>query len=305
MPPSCFFSPKVYGPTASTALNALVRTLETQDQPCNPSLYHTFIKPEGSAFEADMLMSCTGFDESPIGRVVNSAISRDVMPGGAGGDAEELLSAFGNPILLRTATGFHCPSLVDTVMEIRANLPKTTVTRQPRRGQAFKDALFGPQIARVLNALHAFEVWVASGSRAIKFTHSDMFSNQTFRRPYALCTEEGTAYAADVLTLQHNFPLLGLTRFLFEAKPGADFGLKDALFPAFCNPLVSGDPERYYIDFAESLTAAMRNLRIAMFSVSQQGMLVHVGHSLSVHWAEYHTETDEEFMRLIAGMDEV
>ena len=296
--PSCFFSPKLYGPTASTALNALVRTLETQDQPYNPSLYHTFTLPEGTAFEADILMSCTGLDESPIGRVVNSAISRDVMPGGVVGDnAEELLSAFGNPIRCSLATGFHYPSLVDTVMEIRAHLPKATFTRQQRRGEAFKDALFGPRVAKVLNALHAFEVWVASGSRAIKFTHSAMLGNHLARRPYALCTEEGTAYAADVLTLQHNFPLLGLTRFLFEAEPGADFGLKISLFPAFCNPLVSGDPERYYIDFAESVTAAMRNLRIEMFCASHQG--VDVGHSLSVHSAEYQ-ETDHEFMGLVS-----
>jgi hypothetical protein len=295
MPP-CYFSPKLYGKKASTALNALVHTLETQDQPYNPSLCHTFTTPEGTAFEADTLMSGTGLDESPIGRVVNSAISRDVMPGGVGGDAE-LLSAFGDPIRCSAKSGFHYPSLVNTVMEIRANLPKATLNRQQRRGEAFKDALFGPRVAKVLNALHAFEVWVASGSRAIQFTHSAMFSNHQHRRPYALCTEEGTAYAADVLTLQHNFPLLGLTRFLFEAEPGCDFGLKTSLFPAFCNPLVSGD--RCYIDFAESLTAAMRNLRIEMFCASQQGV-VNVGHSLVVQSAEYHTETDEEFMELVS-----
>ena len=291
------FSPEIYGQTVSSVLNALVCALETRNQPYNQSLYHTFTQPSGTAFEVDLLLSCTGLDHSPFGRVVNSATSRDMVQGGDG----ELLRAFGNPIRCSiNTTGFHYPTVVHTVMRIRSHLPKMTSIRKRRSGNAFKDTLFGPRVAKALNALLAFEVWVASGSRDIKFTHSAILGNHLARRPYALCIEEGTAYAADVLTVQHNFPLLGLTKFLWEAEPRADFGLMDALFPAFCAE-PSKEPE-HYTHFAESVTAAMRNLRIEMFyttPVTDQN-LVHV-----VPSAVYPClgETDHEFMSLVTGME--
>ena len=253
------FEPAVCGPQASSALNALVRTLERRNQPYNASLYHTFTQPSGTAFEADLLLSCTGFDHSAVCRIVDRAISRDMLQ--TTGD-EELLEAFGNPLGLEA---FHYPSVGMIVAHIRGCLlPKITTSRTQRWGNAFSDTLFGPRVAKVLNSLLKLEVWVANGGVGMGLLHARIFVGHPSRRPLALCIQQGTAYAADVLTVQHNFPLGGLATFLHKAEPRADFGLMNALFQTGPPP-----PREDADQFFEAVRDAIRSVRAEMLYVTE------------------------------------
>jgi hypothetical protein len=246
------FSPADYGQRTAAVLNALVSKLAMKNQPYNTSLYHTFTTPEGTGIEVDLLLSCSGFEFSPIGRVITNAATYSLTKHGD----EDLLRGFNNPFHNKPRD-HGCSAIVKQVLEMRKAAKKVPFPKISCMYN-FSDALFGPKVAKVLNALLSLEASFAECPKHQKYV--PRFCNQFHskaREPFALYSGKGTAYAADILTLEHNFPLGGLTTHVELQE--YDSRVERALFPAF--------GELVPADLNTSVETAIRNVRKDMFYV--------------------------------------
>jgi hypothetical protein len=237
------FSPAVYNAQVAAALNALESDLDTREDRLSER-YHMFTKFSGTDFEADLLLSLSGLKLSGVGRVL-SAMSYET-------DAQKkLLDAFVE------ADAFPL-QIMAVVTELRG-LIKTN--RPARTTPAFRDTLFGPRVAQVLNALLAAEV-SGPGRHYFWPRYAFTMSCVTDRQPFALLTDKGTAAAADLLVLQHSSCQDELATFL--RMNADDFGVKAALFYFEPRFVMHDDPNAFKALFQ----SAIGNVRSEMYRVA-------------------------------------
>ena len=239
------FSPAVYNAQVAAALNALESDLDTREDRLSER-YHMFTKFSGTDFEADLLLSHSGFKLSGVGRVL-SAMGYET-------DAQKkLLDAFG------AADAFPL-QIMAVVTKLRGLIKPSD--RPARTTPAFRDTLFGPRVAQVLNALLAAEV-SGPGRHYFWPRYAFTMSCVADRQPFALLTDEGTAAAADLLVLQHSSCQDELATFL--RMNADDFGVKAALL--YFEPRLNGvDPDPNA--FKALFQSAIGNVRSEMYRVA-------------------------------------
>jgi hypothetical protein len=239
-----FFSPLVVGPRAAPALDALVTMLQEEGSE------HTFTIPVGSAFEAGLMLTCTGLRWSCAGRLLRDMGAGDVLAHFAPTPSDNVRRA-----------------VMNSVFDMRDSVRRGMKRNGTRSGPAFSDALYGSAVAKVLNGLLALEVHVLDIQPRVCYfwpLESVLFENDgEKRRSIALHSEHGTAFAADILTLQYRLSKEELATFLRRGTPNA-FGIADALFPAFGTPPSANMPIPAYNAL---VTSALVNVRREMFRV--------------------------------------
>ncbi len=253
------FLESVVGPRAVPVLNAMVSELERPENTDESLkfLIHTFTHPSSTRFEADLLLSCTGLSWSSVCRQVRNS---DAAVGGT-----------------RKAVNTR-KTIATEIIETRESIPGTYTIR---RGPAFSDTLFGPSVAKVLNGLLALEISAVDSVSAPQYfwaLSAPLFDFPELRKrrgSFAVRSEYGTAFAADALVLQHRLSKDELSTFLRLNKVN-DFGLSQALFPAFEEPL--GYSEMGIIQFDKRVNSALQNVRREMYRVHTvvHGKAVHI-----------------------------
>ena len=148
------FSQQIYGAQAATALNALA-------DPIQGSGFVTsmFSEAEGTPFEADLLLGCSGLCNSPVYRLMRPSSPTDVF---VPSDCYRLVEKF---IGKKPSTR---PEVLDLVRQLRRSIPR--LVSGTRSGPAFSNAKFGPRVARLLNALLALEIAVVGNTGVDKQT---------------------------------------------------------------------------------------------------------------------------------------
>ena len=210
------FSPEIFGAQAAAALNALSANEQGTGFVMN-------LRPRGTLFEADFLLSCSGQHNSPVTRLLRASISGSYH-------GRILVEGFlGKP---PNKKGVRVQVLA-LLRQLRRTIPRP-LGAAARSGPAFTDAKFGPRAAKLLNALLALELAVVSGARTVSevyYPKAPMFASWAEERPaFALLTEEGTEFTAELLLLQS----ISLDYFIKDAQErGEDFGILAALFPAY------------------------------------------------------------------------
>lgn len=253
------FLESVVGPRAVPVLNAMVSELERPEgtDESLKFLIHTFTHPSSTRFEADLLLSCTGLSWSSVGRHVRNA---DVVTG----DSREVVNTR------------H--TIATSIIEIRESIPGAfTLRSRP----AFGDTLFGPRVANVLNGLLALEISAVDDYNTPEYfwaLSAPLFEFPELRgrrRTFALTSEYGTVFAADALVLQHRLSKDELSTFLRLNKVD-DFGLSQALFPAFEEAPPVG--EVVTMEFDKLVNSALQNVRREMYRVHNvvHGKAVHI-----------------------------
>lgn len=249
------FSPEVFGPRAAAALDALVARVEWRGEKAkskdgNDLLFHTITEPSGTLLEADILLSCSDVKYSPVFRLLEHCMTD-----------EELTRLFvqcdyDQHFLASKAAHFQkCNTKAETdsarneiesilsrsVLEFRKSIREmiAATTQSTTAGPVFSDTLYGPHVAKVLNALLAFEAHLASTSvrpgsfpvyyRSIIDSADNHQSEQC--RMFAVQPGKGTAFAGDALLLQ--YCLSWDTGSMISLFPEESSPLMDALFPEF------------------------------------------------------------------------
>lgn len=258
------FSSDVYGPRAANALNTMVLHLDTRN---NSEDFHFHTQPTGTPFEADLLLSCTGTDRSAVGSVIYNGV---LFAAGLQYDTALMNSITSEPI-----QGNMIPTLKDSIMEIRKEVHEATRPLCVGRGEddAFSTKLLGPRIAKVLNGLLALEINAMNrglGQRYFWSQYDPVFDTPDERREsFAMGTERGTMFAADLLIKQylHNTPYNTISIFIRMAKPGEDFGLMDALLPYLGQDFTGSDDQMRPGNFARLVRDAINNVHEEMCTI--------------------------------------
>ena len=259
------FSPDVYGPRAANALNTMVQRLDSRNNRFSHDFYfHT--QPTGTPFEADLLLSCTGTARSAVGSVIyNTGLFTNGL---------QYDTALLNAITPKPMQGNMIPILKDSIMEIRKEVHEATRPLCVGRGEdnAFSTTLLGPRIAKVLNGLLALEIHGMNGGGPQYFwpKYHVVFDDPDERRKsFAMGTERGTMFAADLLIKQylHDTPYNSLPIFIRRAKPGEDFGLMDALLPYLGQDFTGSDDQMRPGNFFGLVRDAISNVHEEMCSI--------------------------------------
>ncbi len=271
------FSPDTFDPHTASVLNTIEGKLDTMYTKDSCARRFPFHKPEGTPLEADLMLSCTGLKWSVMGRVLKNY--EDVMEDSHGSVNCELLSLFvpkrrcGKYRKLR-----HYKQIVETIFESRGAIKNKSQRLYPSSStNAFSDLLFGPHVAKVLNALLEWEIQMAEGKWHTYYhlCFEDQNNEPTNKMPFALINGRGTAFAADLLLAQHAFheddpETEDLSFFLLFSEPNhGDFGLMDALFPMFKK--LPADVKRTiddYRNFNHFFGIAIGNVRAEMHFIT-------------------------------------
>jgi hypothetical protein len=254
------FSPEIYGTRATTALNALSDSEQSFG-------WVMFTKTEGTAFEADLLLSCSGLYSTPVCRLldaINSGKRGYNLVGGFLGKQPRKISVLNHfNGKLPSAQGVRFEVMV-LLRRLRRSIPRSVSTT--RSGPAFTDAKFGPRVAKVLNALLALEIAVVGNTGVdqgtyvfnITFARARVLASWDERPAFALGTEEGTEFAAELLLHQAG----SLEFFIEDAKErGEGFGIVDALFPTY------GAVPTEHSDFFPCFQGAVMNCHREMYTL--------------------------------------
>jgi hypothetical protein len=259
-----FFQPAIYGVHAAAALEALYTRLHITDADesfinTNFSVqYYLMTQPSGSRFEAEILLSCNGIKGSPVGQMIYE-IGRCFQPEDAIDlDIDtETLSHFISLETLHEKTTQHprsrhynkkvqdnyntmVASAVQSVLLYRTDINWCNSGTEPVTGPVFSDTLFGPYVSKVFNSLMKLEIRLADNDTrpsAFPDNHRETFAaldDLDERMSSALHSERGTAFAGDLLVLQHVRSVqTGSMIIKLKEEEGFECGLVDALFPMF------------------------------------------------------------------------
>jgi hypothetical protein len=254
------FSPSVYGDRAAAMLNVVAEVYqwrdEYKDDGCPPRFF-TRTQPEGTPFEADICTSC-----NPVRfNAVNMILQRMSPDDDLYDDENEYASHFfadpaeytamceeykktDDPAAQTAISTKIKETIISSMLEFRKTI-REAVKPEEEETLAFSDSLYGPHLAKVMNCLLVVEIQLTendlttarlrhpdSGGEHQQVFQSLMLKNSLLdqRRSFALRSGKGTAFAGDLLVLQH------LRSRGFELKDGKGKMLpliKGALFPEF------------------------------------------------------------------------
>jgi hypothetical protein len=309
---SMAFSPSVYGDRAAAALNVMAGLYQWQDKPEDGSSdekYFTKTQPQGTPFEADLLLSCTSIRSNTV-----NFIMRITDPGGEcfEDDNEYAKHFFADPAQYtaicvsykktkkrdaRNAISAKVKeSILSAVLEFRKSIRDMVAPEEPSETPAFRDSLFGPHVAKVMNSLLVVEVGLTENDttppRRLEQggEHQEIFKSLILknsladeRRSFALRSGKGTAFAGELLVLQH-YRSCGHE---LEDEKGDTLPLvKDAMFPVF----------QYNIRMIKSLAYPLNglsNVRQEMIFLTE---VVH-GQALPILMAGVHRLGSESLFR--------
>jgi hypothetical protein len=300
------FSPDIYGQQNAAALNTLERKLTTllvsRYSSARRFPFHT---PDGTPLEADLMLSCTGFKWSLVGRVMKN--SKKAFQGKYSEVDREVLDLFITTTPLSQQTLYPYGATVESILKLRDSIRQQVavqnyyhhhspeeeeggIRHHHQSGAAaavfFDDLLFGPHVAKVLNALMELEIQTAERTLVHCphfWPHYALFfmgeqEEEVLRLPFALVrTTNGsvTAVAADLLLLQHAFHQdkprpYELAHRLYNRhlepviRTGGDFGLLKALSPTFHGALPTTKKRMAQVDimhFRQMFGTAIGNVR--------------------------------------------
>ena len=280
------FSPAIYGPRAAAALDAITHEITPDEDKLHTGCFDTIenyvmTHPEGSHFEADILLSCSDFNSSPIDRLIrridyafhgsrrsNKSISL-FLPLNT---LQEKLKVFKASRFLHYREYKERDESISTffssVLKYRGAIRITGEVRAT--GPAFSDSLFGPHVAKVFNSLLALEIrLVDNDARPEGFPEHNRnlmlaVDHSEQRRSFSLRSGKGTAFAGDVLVLQHKQAArTGVMLKKLKEAEGFDCGLMDALFPEF-NDLPTPLDQIRDSDFELAINMALIEVRYEM-----------------------------------------
>jgi hypothetical protein len=280
------FSSTIYGTRAAAALDAITHEITPDEDKLHTGCFETIensvmTHPEGSHFEADILLSCSDINGSPIDHLIrridyafhgsrksNKSISL-FLPLNT---LQEKLKVLRSSHLLHYRENkFRNESISTFLSSVLAYRGAIRITGEVRAtGPAFSDGLFGPHVAKVFNSLLALEIRLADNdTRPEGFPEQNRnlmlaVDHSEQRRSFALRSGKGTAFAGDVLVLQHiQAPRIGVMLKKLKETEGFDCGLMDALFPEF-NDLPPPLDQIRESDFELAINMALIEVRYEM-----------------------------------------
>lgn len=266
-----------FNPAAAASLNALA-SLVSKSPDDNHWLSRRFTEPEGTMLEAELLLSPSGMHRSAIGRAI--MLKKDKVSA----KFSELWNLFPvaptNTTTTTIITTNHETHLIHAFMRLRGTI-QVVVSSSDETGEkeeVFSNMLFGPDIARVLNALLALEsscVTNDSRERLLLSPHhaskldeieSDDPSLVVRGRKRPLFTtlqgknNKGTAFAAEWLVMQYMY---NQGEYALSIRHN-HFGLRDALFPRFGG----GELQEEGMPFNAACQMAMQQIHKEMHHIS-------------------------------------
>jgi hypothetical protein len=263
------FSPSVYGERTATVLNTLMERFDPRgDGGYHDVRFHTFTEPEGTLLEAALLFSCNNIGRSPLYQTLSYVNPQDELFDPSNQSLRHFFkdpAQFDTMVEMYPKTRDQGAkddmvfdiqkSVVNTFLECRKSIRQIsgedkTLSSSP----VFSDGLFGPHVAKVMNSLLEAEIeftenygvnpfgppsrWYSSTmARAesvkqdvlLRLVNSDEHHSQE-RRPFALRSGKGTAFAGDMLVRMH---AISFNHERFNMDSVAAQKVRDALFPEF------------------------------------------------------------------------
>jgi hypothetical protein len=244
------FSPTVYGDRAAAILNVMADEYRSESKNgIYTKKFYTNTQPEGTPFEADILLSCNNIKSSAVARVLSRLDPKSCY---CDEEPEYIRLFFTDPSqysamlkeydeaptgdarrLIRSKIS---ESILNVVLDIRRSVRGMLKPDEPTQTPAFSDTLFGPHVAKVMNSFLQVEIQLADNEITLSPRPEDRFKWDTViasqiqsspltgeHRSFALRTGKGTAFAGDFLTLKYCGLRIG------NALPL----IQDALFPEF------------------------------------------------------------------------
>ena len=315
------FSPTVYGDRAAAMLNLMVEEFRNESaKGVFSKKFYTNTQPEGTPFEADILLSCSNIESS----AVNSILRRMDPQSYYFDEVPEFIGVFFTDssqytMLVneykeactndarRAVSSKIIESVLNAVLDIRRSIRCLLKPEEPSPTPAFSDTLFGPHVAKVMNSFLQVEIQLTENEITLSSRPKDRYNWETVfgsliqssslsdeRKSFALRAGKGTAFAGDFLTLQYH----GCS---YRILNGTALPLiKDALFPEF---------EKDYKgkqNNTEEVNSALRNVREEMVFLTD---VVH-HEALPILMAGVHRlgrdsffkDVDHELMRMMAHL---
>ena len=321
------FSPSVYGDRAAAMLNVVAEVYKWRDEYKEDEFsprFFTRTQPEGTPFEADICTSCSSVRFNAFNVILQRMGPDDDL---YDDENEYAKHFFADPAEYdamceaykktgdSAAQTAICTQIKETIISSMLEFRKTireVVEPEKEETLAFSDSLYGPPLAKVMNCLLVVEIQLTendftttpprhpeSGGEHQQIFQSLMLKNSLSdqRRSFALRSGKGTAFAGDLLVLQH-FRSRGL-----ELKDGKGKMLpliKDALYPVF---RYNYQGKRSRKSFAVNLLCNVKTEAAFVLDI------VH-GQALPILMAGVHRlgreslfrDMDDELMRIIAHL---
>jgi hypothetical protein len=315
------FSPTVYGDRAAAMLNLLAEEFRCERaEGFFSKKFYTNTQPEGTPFEADILLSCSNIETN----AVNSILRRMDPQSYYFVEIPEFIGVFFTDssqytVLVneyneactddakRAVSSKIIESVLNAVLDIRRSIRCLLKPEEPSPTPAFSDTLFGPHVAKVMTSLLQVEIQHTENEITLssrpedRFTWVTVFGSLTQssslsdeRKSFALRAGKGTAFAGDFLTLQYY-------RCGYRILNGTALPLiKDALFPEFEKDY-KGEQNN-----TEEVNRALRNVREEIVFLTD---VVH-HEALPILMAGVHRlgrdsffkDVDHELMRIMAHL---
>jgi len=315
------FSPTVYGDRAAAMLNLLAEEFRCENaKGLYSRKFYTNTQPEGTPFEADILLSCSNIETNAVNSILRRMDPQSYyfveIPEFIGvffADSSQytvLVNEYSGARTIdarRAVSSKIIESVLNAVLDIRRSIRCLLKPEEPSPTPAFSDTLFGPHVAKVMNSLLQVEIQHTENEITLSSRPEDRFNWVTVfgsliqssslsdeRKSFALRAGKGTAFAGDFLTLQYyncDVKILNGT-----ALPL----IKDALFPEFEKDIMGNQ------DDTEDVNSALHNVRQEMVFLTD---VVH-HEALPILMAGVHRlgrdsffkDVDHELMRIMAHL---
>jgi hypothetical protein len=261
------FPSSVYGERPATVLNTLVERNDLRGgmDGYHDVRYHTFTEPEGTLFEAEFLLSCSNNGQSLLYKTLRYVDAKNEM---FEYNNQSLRRFFKDPTQFDTMIEMYPKTrdqdaknkmvsdiqklVVNTFLECRKSIRQISGEDIPLSSSpVFSDGLFGPYVAKVMNSLLEAEIestenykvsppptWnspTLAQAESVKqdelicLVSSDAHLSQE-RRPFALRSGKGTAFAGDMLVRMYAVSF-NHERFLGDSVIAQK--VRESLFPRF------------------------------------------------------------------------
>jgi hypothetical protein len=251
------FSPSVYGDRAAAALNVMANVYRwSSGKERNTENYYTKTQPEGTLFEADLLLSCNYVRTNAVNYMLCCMDPMDYQFDNKHNYASLF---FTDPTQYTAMVNEYNEahessaqklvrskikqSVLNSILEFRKSIRNMAGPEEPLQTPTFSDTVFGPHVAKVMNSILQVEIQLTENEITISSLPEDRNKQETVfnslmqssslsdqRKSFALRSGKGTAFAGDFLVLQH-FRSQGS-----KLKDGNDNALplvRDAFFPEF------------------------------------------------------------------------
>jgi len=247
------FPPSVYGDRAAAALNVMAEIYKKTEYSGMDKTYYSMTQPEGTLFEADLLLSCNNVQGNAVNYIMgiidpdnectySSHLCTPFVPDQTQYDAmrEEYRTTRDRYTEETIRTNIK-KLVVNSVLEIRKSVRDMVGPEEVSPTPAFSDHLFGHHVAKVMNGLLNVEIQLTENDTTLPRPNGNdqqqvfksliqSSSLEEQRRSIALRSGKGTAFAGDFLVLQH---FRSRCHEIMDKDGQAVPLVKGALFPAF------------------------------------------------------------------------